>query len=190
MKENLRLRDLEAGAEWLPVRESFRQYSEVDHFESYFDRPSSIHGVRHARRVLLHTLLLCQLCRLPEPDRQLLVGAALFHDIGRENDGLCFRHGRRSAAKMAALQLAPTEPAAFAIQQFIVTYHCIDDRQAAADLPGLPAVPPERAWRLFCVLKDADGLDRVRIGDLDASYLRNPEAGSLTELAWELLESV
>jgi len=31
-------------------------------------------------------------------------------------------------------------------------------------------------WRLTSLLKDADGLDRVRLGDLDPRYLRNPEA--------------
>jgi hypothetical protein len=31
-------------------------------------------------------------------------------------------------------------------------------------------------WRLTSLLKDADGLDRVRLGDLDARYLRNREA--------------
>jgi hypothetical protein len=30
--------------------------------------------------------------------------------------------------------------------------------------------------RLMCLLKDADGLDRVRLGDLDLAYLRRPEA--------------
>jgi hypothetical protein len=32
-------------------------------------------------------------------------------------------------------------------------------------------------------LKDADGLDRVRLGDLDARYLRNPEAREMVGFA-------
>lgn len=31
-------------------------------------------------------------------------------------------------------------------------------------------------WPLIALLKDADGLDRVRLGDLDPRYLRYPES--------------
>jgi hypothetical protein len=37
-------------------------------------------------------------------------------------------------------------------------------------------------------LKDADGLDRVRLGDLDARYLRNPEAREMVGFAEALFE--
>jgi hypothetical protein len=36
-------------------------------------------------------------------------------------------------------------------------------------------------WRLTSLLKDADGLDRVRLGELDQRYLRNPEA---VQMSW------
>jgi len=38
-------------------------------------------------------------------------------------------------------------------------------------------------WRLTSLLKDADGLDRVRLGDLDPRYLRNPEAHDMVGFA-------
>jgi hypothetical protein len=38
-------------------------------------------------------------------------------------------------------------------------------------------------WRLTSLLKDADGLDRVRLGDLDPRYLRNPEARNMVAFA-------
>lgn len=43
-------------------------------------------------------------------------------------------------------------------------------------------------WRLTSLLKDADGLDRVRLGDLNARYLRNMEAGPMTAFATDLFE--
>ena len=46
---------------------------------------------------------------------------------------------------------------------------------------------PEAALRVFRVLKDADALDRVRLGDLDVSYLRFPESVQRVDRAWELL---
>ena len=36
------------------------------------------------------------------------------------------------------------------------------------------------------LLKDADALDRVRLGDLDPSYLRHPEARTMVGFAQEL----
>ena len=186
----LTLREVMGGPEWSSVVRSYEQYSQIAGFDSYFERPRSIHGVKHAWRVLFHTLMICELCDLPAPDRELLISAALYHDIGRENDGLCHVHGKRSVEKMAALNLAPTDPMDFATMKFLVTYHCIDDRQAEADLEKVDTAARVRTWRLFGVLKDADGLDRVRINDLNIKYLRNPESLRLAGLARELLARV
>jgi hypothetical protein len=41
-------------------------------------------------------------------------------------------------------------------------------------------------WRLTSLLKDADGLDRVRLGDLDPRYLRNLEAHRMVTSAQTL----
>lgn len=38
-------------------------------------------------------------------------------------------------------------------------------------------------WRMTSLLKDADGLDRVRRGDLDPRYLRNPQAREMVGFA-------
>ena len=186
----LTLQEVMDGPEWSPVVRSYEHYSQIAGFDSYFERPRSIHGVKHAWRVLFHTLMICELCALPAADRELLISAALYHDIGRENDGLCYVHGKRSLEKMAVLNLAPADSTDFATVKFMVAYHCIDDRQAKADLAKVDSASRERTWRLFGVLKDADGLDRVRINDLDVRYLRNPESMRLAGLARELLAHV
>ena len=41
-------------------------------------------------------------------------------------------------------------------------------------------------WPLIALLKDADGLDRVRLGDLDPRYLRNVEAKAMAPFAQNL----
>jgi hypothetical protein len=43
-------------------------------------------------------------------------------------------------------------------------------------------------WRLTSLLKDADGLDRVRLGDLDPRRLRNPQARSMITFAEAFIE--
>jgi hypothetical protein len=41
---------------------------------------------------------------------------------------------------------------------------------------------------LTSLLKDADGLDRVRLGDLDPRFLRNPQARDMIPFAEALFE--
>ena len=43
-------------------------------------------------------------------------------------------------------------------------------------------------WRLTSLLKDADGLDRVRLGDLDPLFLRNDESRAMVPFAHALYD--
>ena len=47
---------------------------------------------------------------------------------------------------------------------------------------------PEHLFKLYLVFKDADGLDRIRINDLDVKQLRTLSAHKLLLVARELLE--
>jgi len=51
-------------------------------------------------------------------------------------------------------------------------------------------IDTDGALRVFRVLKDADALDRVRLGDLDPSYLRTEPAREMVARAWELYEEM
>lgn len=44
-------------------------------------------------------------------------------------------------------------------------------------------------WPLIALLKDADGLDRVRLGDLDPRYLRHPESKGMVAFAQALFDA-
>lgn len=70
----------------------------------------------------------------------------------------------------------------------------------AADYPAIEAAvtahsaPKEVSrehphWPLIALLKDADGLDRVRLGDLDPRYLRHPEARGMVPFAQALFDA-
>ena len=176
--------------DWTGVIRAYEQYSQYERLETLFERPWGIHGVHHAWRVLFHTLVLCRLCRIDEADRNLLVSASLFHDIGRENDGRCYRHGKLSVEKMKLLNLFPADPESAERLNFIISYHCIEDDECRSALQRLDCVDPDKTWRLFGIFKDADGLDRVRIGDLDARYLRNMESLRMERLASELFAKI
>jgi len=44
-------------------------------------------------------------------------------------------------------------------------------------------------WPLIALLKDADGLDRVRLGDLDPRYLRHPESKGMVPFTQALFDA-
>ena len=80
------------------------------------------------------------------------------------------------------------------VVEFLITYHCLDDEKAKADLTDKPFADKDTVWLLFCLLKDADCLDRVRFkyyknGALNAKYLRMSFSKKLLKAAYELAES-
>ena len=48
----------------------------------------------------------------------------------------------------------------------------------------------DSALRVFRALKDADALDRVRLGDLDESYLRFASSRERVDIASNLLDKL
>jgi uncharacterized protein len=114
-------------------------------------------------------------------DAEVVRWAAIVHDVGRLNDGRDPEHGDRSArwlrenyrrlpAQLTEEQLASVRYCCF--------WHVPPDRAA-----------PELTSELVC-LKDADGLDRVRIADLDVRYLRTAEARAMQADAQRLFEAM
>jgi len=133
--------------------------------EAWFrHNPRGIHGVAHVTRVLVWAATIT--AHLGRPDavryRELLWAAAT-HDIGRHDDGIDPGHGRRSAAWVES-HLLEARPGAAGV-----------DLDVVAELCAWHEVPDRRIERLsleLLILKDADGLDRVRLGDLDPERLR------------------
>lgn len=138
---------------------------------SLFVHPSELHGQKHVARVLVHGLRLAKLTG-NESEMPRLWASIYAHDLAREHDGTCMLHGRNAADRLDHMP------------EVIALY-----RRAGVTVDDLPAVKfavshhvgapePDRdhpLWSLTALLKDADGLDRVRLGDLDPSYLRFPE---------------
>jgi hypothetical protein len=95
-----------------------------------------------------------------------VVWAAACHDLRRRDDGADPGHGLRAGrwVRRRLPHLLRRPPAALELIASACDQHVWDDRDAGWDHPVL--------W----YLKDADGLDRVRLYDLDPAYLRHPEA--------------
>jgi len=146
-----------------------------------FWHPSTLHGQAHVARVLVHGFRLVAATGLIEEMPRLWASVYL-HDIARRHDGHCTGHGGDAWERLATL---PEVQARFerggvhaddypAIRA-AVTMHSLGEPKA-----GDPHA------RLIKLLKDADGLDRVRLGDLDSDYLRHAEARGMVRFAQRL----
>lgn len=178
----------------------------------------SIHFRPHWARVLLLSQALADAEGLSDADACALACAAAFHDSRRDNPYLDTGHGARAARYYRdfctdGAHGVPRATRAGAALRFdarvylAIRWHDRDDaegeqairsvfdadcsaelgdRSLAATVPAGAATTPVDLYRLF---KDADALDRVRLGPhgLDERYLRSPHAGELVPFARDLI---
>lgn len=135
---------------------------------------SDVHGLGHIERTMLHGAF----CAMTEPldltDTALLLECCAYHDVGRMDDTLDYEHGHRSAARLAALTGRSGEE--LTMMMAAVDAHARPEKALESTLKSYHPANWGRCFRLAQLLKDADGLDRVRIWDLDVSYLRREES--------------
>lgn len=151
-----------------------------------FTHRSQLHGQRHVARVMLHAMRLVEATNMQHLRTQLWA-AVFLHDLARTHDGQCYRHGADAVERW---QGEPTLAAMLAQQgihaeaepgvRLAVTLHCKPNHHEP------PRDSPD--WPLVALLKDADGLDRVRLGDLNPSYLRWPQSQGMVDFAQRLFD--
>jgi len=142
---------------------------------------SYLDGQARVARVLVHGLRLIEATHAEE-EAPRLWAAVYLHDIARRHDGGCRHHGADAWARLASLPdtqallarggIRPEDHPAI---QAAVTRHCNGEPSSG-----------EPHYRLVALLKDADGLDRVRLGDLRPEWLRHGEARTMVEFAQRL----
>ena len=149
-----------------------------------FTHASTLHGQAHVSRVLVHAFRLLEVSGWSQ-EAPRLWAAVYLHDIARTHDGVCHRHGGDAMKKLDTLPLlrdlfasGGVQDSDYALIHTAVVHHSLP-KELDRDHPH---------WRLTSLLKDADGLDRVRLGDLDLRYLRNPQAREMVAFAEALFE--
>jgi hypothetical protein len=142
---------------------------------------SYLHGQAHVARVLVHALRLIEATGA-EVEAPRLWAAVYLHDIARRHDGGCKRHGADAWARLASL---PDVQALFARAGVSPDDHAAIEAAVTRHCKGEPS-PGEPHYRLMALLKDADGLDRVRLGDLRPEWLRHDEARTMVDFAQRL----
>jgi hypothetical protein len=144
---------------------------------------STMHGQAHVARVLVHAFrLIAAVGCVAQTPR--LWAAVYLHDIARTHDGRSRGHGAAGWARLADLpdvqaRLARggVRPDDYPAIEVAVTRHSKDE-----------PMPDEEHWQLTALLKDADGLDRVRLRDLNPTMLRHAEARLMVPFAEALFE--
>ena len=142
--------------------------------------PYGIHGIGHAGRVFVWANLIGKRLGSKESDRispEVARWAAVLHDVGRISDGIDRGHGDRSAEWI--LRHRKFLPVSLDDELFDRLLYCCRMHEVSDEKIGV------LSEELKCI-KDADGLDRVRIDDLDPAFLRTEFARSLVEPAWTL----
>ena len=135
---------------------------------------------------MIHAYEIAQALQVKKWERDAVVLAALWHDIGRTFDGGDYYHGAKSAGKVVGIGLhrgGPPEQLDVAL--YAVTHHSGDEEHGV--IAAQHCCDEAAALRVFKILKDADGLDRVRFRKLDPSYLRLPGSVARVARAQELL---
>lgn len=148
--------------------------------EEYFDHQSNLHGIGHTYRVMTHTLLLGNILQV-ERETKLALCCAFIHDMARKHDGKCFQHGAWASEHkfpqffplFKSLGIAESDQEEI---KTAVTWHSLSV-EIDADNPFRKTV---------ALLKDADALDRIRLGDLNKERLRFPETVGLVDYAEKL----
>lgn len=146
---------------------------------------SHLHGQGHVLRVLVLGALLAQRAGLDPNWTRLLMLACAYHDVGRIDDSVDMEHGLRAVPKLQEITGLVGEP--LRCLQAAVEAHSRPDRKMNDVLAKYGLAHNPDALQLARLLKDADGLDRVRLDVLDPSYLRHAFTPELEPVAWQLL---
>lgn len=150
---------------------------------------SRLHGLGHVERVMVLGAVIAMQQKFSARETELLLTACSYHDIGRIDERLDAAHGKRSADQLAEMALPGIETSELRCIQAAVATHSTKDAMidVFAKEYRVPEESAELCRRLCKGLKDADNLDRVRLGDLDVRHLRFPESRELRQTAEELL---
>lgn len=147
-----------------------------------------VHSTGHFKRVLFHSLIISEIESLDNIEKNILIEASRYHDIGRGNDAICYEHGIKSYKIIEKTNVLEkyTEDEKETIR-YVMENHCIPDKEFIP-IEKYRIKNKYRAKKLLKIFKDSDGLDRVRIRDLDTNYLRTDSARNLVLVAYQLLE--
>ena len=173
-----------------PIKKRYELWSKFMEENVEFWLPDSEwHAKAHSGRVLLLALLIGYQKGLSDEELEKLGIVAVFHDSRRLDDGVDKGHGSRAAEYYKDYCLE--QNLHFDAHAYhIIYHHDQDDSIGLAEIEKFPTIN-ERGMLLYQIFKDADALDRFRLGPeaLDENFLRTKEAYELVGFAKKLLQN-
>lgn len=177
------------NSDYRAIKEPYERWHQYMEQNIEFWLPDSEwHTKTHCSRVLLLALLIGHRKGLSDEEKEALGMAAVFHDSRRLDDGIDRGHGSRAAAYYK--KYCSKHDLAYDEQTYYITYyHDQDDSLGLSEIAKSETLS-ERAVLLYQIFKDADALDRFRLGPdaLNVSFLRTEEARRLVDFAKNLLQ--
>lgn len=153
---------------------------------------SCVHGMDHYERVLFHALTVGHdIFGADENALEALAQAAVWHDSRRQDEYLDTGHGARAAVYYTDYCREHPEIKFHEEVPYLMRYHDLDDTVGVDAIKKRFGVDAPRVLKMYEVFKDADALDRWRLGSrgLDPKYLRTPSARQKVDEARELVNS-
>lgn len=171
-------------------------YKETNNINKKVLYKSHTHGLNHNQRVIFFAFIICLFENIKDDDYIIIMDACKYHDIGRKNDEEDERHGLRSSQLINKIFKGKgiyKNPKNLRYLRSIVELHSNSDTDNKIYFKKYNLDDYNRFVKLFSVLKDADGLDRVRLCPyypdivwLDPKYLRTKMGVKLIRLAHEV----
>lgn len=174
------------------VKRLFTKWDSFLHDRVIFNMPDSkIHAAAHCERVLLYALIIGgKIFGNDERALTALAQAAVFHDSRREDEYLDTGHGARAAVYYRQFCDSANDIEYLPETALMMKYHDIDDRHGKAGIKNEYAGSLPKMFKLYDIFKDADALDRWRLGrhGLDPDYLRTEPAKNMTGYSKRIVE--
>lgn len=174
------------------VRKYFCEWRDFLYHRVKFNMPDSkIHAAAHCERVLLYALIIGEKL-FGDDDRMLtaLAHASVFHDTRRQDEYLDTGHGARAAVYYREYCNDHPDITYMPEAALMMKYHDIDDKRGIAGITREYKGELHRMLTLYDIFKDADALDRWRLGHrgLDPRYLRTAPAREMTQYSRRIVE--
>ncbi len=150
--------------------------------KSNFDQDSIIHGINHTYRVMCLVLYIGHAAGLKR-DVLLAFCAAYIHDFARKHDGYCDQHGLWAAQSKLPEYDSFFKSIGIDEKEIEIISIAVKNHSESMELEA-----HHNAYNTTALLKDADALDRIRLGEdnLDTTFLRFNESLKLITFAKQL----
>lgn len=148
----------------------------------HFDHQSVIHGINHTYRVMYHVLQIAAIRGLKR-EGVIAFCAAYIHDMARLNDGYCTQHGAWASERKLSLYTDLFSQHGLNNEDILKIETAVTNHSKNEELNK-----NDGAFLVTAILKDADALDRIRLGEgcLDLNYLRFAESKKMVPHAKEI----